>query len=96
MKLQNIKNLNKYLPVGTVVLTKNDIKTLMIIGYLTKNEDKTNDYIAVYYPEGFQNKECLLKFNHEDIVGVLKLGLKFDKQEEYNKFLNNEIEEYKF
>ena len=68
----------------------------MIIGYLKKDEETTNDYIAVYYPEGYQNKECLLMLNHEDIVGVVNFGLKFDKQEEYNKFLSNEIEEYKF
>ena len=96
MKLQDIKEFNKYLPVGTVVLVNNNIKTLMIIGYLSKNENKISDYIAVYYPEGFHGKECLQKFNHDDIVGVLKLGLKFDKQEEYNEFLNNKIEEYKF
>lgn len=96
MKLQDIKTFNKYLPVGTIVLIKNNIKTLMIIGYLSKNDEKIYDYVGVYCPEGFAGKEYLLKFNHDDVVGVMKMGLEFKKQKEYNDFLNNEIQEYKF
>ena len=95
MNIQDIKQYKKYLPVGTVLLIKNNIKTIMIIGYVYKNDsNETKDYIGVYYPEGYAMKEYLVDFNHQDIVGVIKLGCVFDKQQEYNKFLNNELEKY--
>lgn len=97
MKLIDTKKTEKYLPIGSVVFVKDDIKKIMIIGYFAKDEtQKKYDYVAIYYPEGYEKKEYLLKFNHEDIIAILKMGLIFDKQKEYNDFLNGRAEEYKF
>lgn len=96
MKMLSKEENKKYLPLGTLVLIKKDICALMIVGYLAKENDEIKDYKAVYYPYGFQEMKLLVKFNHEDIVGIIHLGNRFDKQEEYNAFLNGIIKEYKF
>lgn len=96
MKMPNKEENPKYLPLGTLVLVKKNICTLMIVGYLANENEKIKDYKAVYYPYGFQGMKLLVKFNHEDIVSIIHLGNKFEKQEEYNNFLNDRIKEYKF
>ena len=96
MKIMDISLYDKYLPAGTVILLKNEIRSIMIMGFIVKDNDDIKDYLGVYYPEGYIGDEYVLKFNHDDILGIINMGLEFDKQKEYNSFLKNEIEEYKF
>lgn len=65
------------LPVGTVVLLKNGMKKIMIVGIKPINKekpDKTYDYIGVLYPEGYISNEINFLFNHEDINDVIFKG----------------------
>lgn len=65
------------LPVGTVVLLKNGIKKIMIVGIKPINKEKldeTYDYIGVLYPEGYISNEINFLFNHEDINDIVFKG----------------------
>jgi len=65
--------LDHLLPIGSVVMLKNAMKKLMIIGILQKdreNPDKDYDYIGVLYPEGYLTKNAMFLFNHDDIVDI--------------------------
>ena len=87
---------DKYLPIGTVVLLKNALKRLMIIGFKTKsdnkleNEDKEFDYIGCIYPEGMVKDIPTMLFDHEQIAKIYHLGLEDDEEEkEFKKMLNS-------
>ena len=66
-------DINKLLPVGSIVLLKDATKKLMIIGILQVNseENKTFDYLGVPYPEGFLGEDTNFLFNHEDINDII-------------------------
>ena len=69
--------LEKYLPVGTVVLLKEAKKRIMIIGYLPVNkedENKVYDYAGCLYPEGIISSDKTLLFNHDQIEEIYFLG----------------------
>ena len=56
--------IKKYLPVGSVVLLKNGIKKVTIIGIMQNITNKDGevreyDYIGVFYPEGFLTMETM-------------------------------------
>ncbi len=68
----------KYLPIGTVCLT-NDSNKKMIIGI-----DKSGyDYVAVEYPEGYEGEGKLLYFNHEEVTELYSLGYKNEEGRAY-------------
>ena len=84
----------KYLPIGTVVLLKNAIKRLMIVGFNTKsgedNNDEEFDYVGCIYPEGMVKDIPSMLFNHDQIVKIYHLGLEDDEEEkEFKDMLNN-------
>jgi len=85
--------INKYLPIGSVVLLKNAKKRLMIIGLFQKvnDGDKIYDYTSCAYPIGMYDSNKLISFNHEDIDIVYAYGYMDD---EYFK-LNEKIIEKK-
>lgn len=67
------------LPIGTIVLLKNNEKKMMITGLLqtlTEKDDtvKEYDYLAVPYPEGFVDKRLQFLFNQEDIADIHYMG----------------------
>ena len=70
--------LEKYLPIGSVVMLKGGNKRVMIIGLCAVTETDKNkvwDYSGCLYPEGVlsSNQSCL--FNHDQIEKIYHLGL---------------------
>ena len=61
----------KYLPIGTILLIKNEITPYMITGYINKSLDKIKDYVCVPFPYGFMSDKIVSYFNHEDIEKVI-------------------------
>ena len=64
------------LPNGSVVTLKGATKKLMTIGIEVEMEgdEKTYDYIAVPYPEGYIDSETMFLFMQEDIENVSFVG----------------------
>lgn len=84
-------NNSKYLPLGTVVMLKNGIHKVMIVGYCTVSpeisETKMFDYMACLYPEGIFSLDKMMVFNHEDIDTTYQLGYSDSNQKDFNKKL---------
>ena len=86
--------LEQVLPVGTVVMLKDGMKRLMIMGYQqSQTEDlaRVYDYVACEYPEGFFSVEDMIMFDHTDIEHIFSLGLQNEEQVEFRKNLENEL-----
>jgi len=79
--------MNKYLPIGSVILLKEGEKRLMIYGVKQKESgtDKIWDYAACLFPEGNIDLEHTYIFNHEQIDKIYHLGLQDEEQYEFNK-----------
>lgn len=89
-------NLQKYLPLGTVVLLKNASHRSMIIGFAAANEENANkiyDYAAVPYPEGLINTNTHFLFNHSDIDKVFYLGLSDEEEQNFKLKLVSTVNE---
>ena len=71
-------DIEKYLPIGTVLMLKDAKKRIMIIGYLpVGNKDGKNevyDYAACLYPEGIISSDKTLLFNHDQIGEIYFIG----------------------
>lgn len=70
--------LEKYLPIGTVVLLKGGKKRVMIMGFCAveeNNKEKVWDYSACLYPEGVLSSTQSCLFNHDQIEKIYHLGL---------------------
>lgn len=92
-------NLNKYLPIGTVVMLKNGKKRVMITGFCCADEekkDKVYDYCGLLYPEGYVYKNQMFLFDHNQIEKIYYLGLNDEEnkkfQSELKKYLNSTVE----
>ncbi|MDD6794790.1 MAG: DUF4176 domain-containing protein [Clostridiaceae bacterium] len=85
----NNAGLNKYLPIGSVVLLKNATKKIMIYGrkQIHAASGKSYDYVACLYPEGNISDEYTYLFNHEDIQKVFFTGFVDETETYYNKEL---------
>ena len=99
----------KYLPIGTLVKLVGGNAVLMITGFCIKpqgkiagikgeieNKDDTYfDYCGCPYPSGIMNSNINIVFNHENIEGVIFMGLESKLHDEYSKFLKEQIEKEK-
>ena len=76
--------MEKYLPIGSVVLLTGGTKRVMIYGRRQIQEGTQTewDYIACLYPEGNINREYTFLFNHDQIKKVYHVGYQDD--EEFN------------
>ena len=79
--------MDKYLPIGSVVLLKSGSKRIMIYGrkqlQVGKQIEKIEwDYIGCLYPEGNISEEYMYLFNHEQIDKVFFMG--YQDEEEYD------------
>ena len=95
----------KFLPIGTVVKLIGGKAVLMITGYcpqttgkikglkgeIENTKDTYFDYAAVAYPAGIIDSNINVVFNHENIETVLFMGFETEIQEEYSKFLKEEM-----
>ncbi len=83
---------NLLLPIGSVVLTKDTNKKVVIVGYAANGKkEKIYDYIALPYPEGFINPDLILLFNHTNITSIIHKGLETKESIEALKDINNII-----
>ncbi|EOB3457214.1 DUF4176 domain-containing protein [Enterococcus hirae] len=89
------------LPIGSIVLLKEGLQKLMIVGRGTiytdqeTGKDTFADYMAVLYPTGL-NPETTIFFNHENIDQVVFRGYSDEEElrflevyEEWKKNLEN-------
>lgn len=78
------------LPIGSVVLLKDATKKLMIIGIMQVKEieNKTYDYLAVPYPEGYLGQDTNFLFDHEDINDIIFLGYTNPERESFIKAMD--------
>jgi hypothetical protein len=70
------ENIDKYLPIGTVVLVKQRDTEIMICGRQQSDvaTGKVYDYVGCFYPEGNINNERTFLFNHDHIVKIVHMG----------------------
>ena len=83
--------INKLLPIGSIVLLKNGIKKLMIMGIKQIKTDENNkefDYIGVLYPEGFLGNETNFLFNHDDINDIIFTGYSNPERDDFIAFID--------
>ena len=81
--------MDKYLPIGSVVLLKNGRKKIMIYGRKQMHVETGEewDYLACLYPEGNINEEFMYLFNHDQIDKVYYLG--YEDEEEIRFVVEN-------
>ena len=91
-----IEILDRYLPLGSIILIKGNVKKLMIVarGVLAgqDSDKKLYDYGAVLYPEGLID-ERLIFFNNSDIYNVVSEGYSDSDDEIMNENIKNWIKE---
>ena len=86
--------LEKFLPIGSVVVINNVDKKMMITGYLVSTSstgNKISDYVACLYPEGVISSDKNILFDHKDIKQVYAIGYSDDNQKDFSDKLK-EIE----
>ncbi len=70
--------INGLLPIGTVVLLKDSIKRVMIIGVCQGTDApegrKIYDYVGCVYPEGYLSATQNFLFNQEQIEKLFFIG----------------------
>lgn len=85
--------MNNLLPIGSVVLTKDTNKKVVIVGYAGNGKkEKIYDYIALPYPEGFIKPDLILLFNHTNITNIIYKGLETQESVEVLNDVKNIIE----
>lgn len=77
--------MDKYLPIGSVVLLKNGRKKIMIYGRKQMHVETGEewDYLACLYPEGNINEEFIYLFNHDQIDKVYYLGYEDEEEKRF-------------
>ena len=81
--------MEKYLPLGSVVLLKGGTKKIMIYGrrQIAAKTGETYDYAACFYPEGNISEEYTFLFNHENVETVVFYGYAGEEDKEFQKIL---------
>ena len=81
-----------YLPLGTVVILKNTLKKVMIVGISqVRNLDTIQeyDYVGVIYPLGVIGERSFIFFNNSDINDLLFQGYSNPEWEEFLEIVKN-------
>jgi hypothetical protein len=85
--------MDKYLPIGSVVLLNEGQKRVMIYG--RKQQQLATgtvwDYVACLYPEGNVNDEFTFLFNHDQIDRVFFIGFQDEDEFAFQKKLAEDI-----
>jgi hypothetical protein len=68
--------MDRYLPIGSVVLLSGGRKRIMIYGQMQRETGTGEiwDYVACPYPEGHLGKQFTYLFNHGQIARVFFIG----------------------
>lgn len=74
--------IERFLPIGSVVMTKHANKKFMITGYLVSQGagKKVYDYIACLYPEGVISTKENIAFDHSEIKTIYAIGYSDEEQ----------------
>lgn len=87
--------LDKFLPIGTVIVLNDGEKKLMITGFCPVNQETKQeyDYCGCLYPEGSLAVDTIFLFNHDQIKKVFYLGYDDEEEKEFKATLNKVISE---
>lgn len=87
----------KYLPIGSVVLLKDDTRKLMITGFCASEEgdddQKQYDYSGCMYPEGLISSDEIYLFDHDQIEEINFIGYETEEEQEFKKILIETLNE---
>lgn len=75
------------LPIGSIVILKNELRKVMIFGYdqkLIANPSSLFQYVGCFYPEGYISADKNILFQATDIKQVYFLGL---QDSSYDRFV---------
>lgn len=87
--------LNGLLPIGSVVLLRESVKRVMIIGIIQRsanNPEQIFDYCGVVYPEGFLSADTMLLFNNDQIDQIFAIGYQDAEQLKFKSQADEAIE----
>lgn len=86
-------NIEKYLPIGSVVLLKEAKKRVMVIGFAVKNKNtnESYDYVGCLFPEGVISSKKTLLFNHDQIEKIFFVGHSDMEEQEFKKKLDKMV-----
>lgn len=88
--------LDKYLPVGSIVLLTGGTKRLMVTGYCMQTEERPGviyDYSGCLYPEGVIRSDVTSVFNHDQIERIDFVGFTDDEGKSFTDELNNKLKD---
>lgn len=84
---------NKFLPVGSVVKLSENAPKVMISGFMPKSltSDVLYDYFGLPFPQGYEEDNKFVLFNHNQILEVCFLGSSNDGEFiKLNEYMNKE------
>ena len=87
--------IDKYLPIGSVVMLDGGEKRVMITGYACTSDDEPDvvyDYMGCLFPEGIVSTDENLLFNHDQILVLYHLGLIDEEEEDFMDDLEDMLE----
>ena len=86
-----------YLPIGSVVVMKEENIPLMIQGYaFTSGEgEHVYDYCGSIFPSGFESMDNSFCFDQDEIAKVLYIGYIGENSEEFLSFMDEKMKEVK-
>ena len=90
--------IDKYLPIGTVVLLKGADKRVMITGFACESSNQkgqTFDYSGCLYPEGIINSNQNMLFNHNQIETIYFIGYNDEEERQFKEKLKQVLNEEK-
>ena len=90
--------LDKYLPVGSIVLLNGGTKRLMITGYCMQTEERPGviyDYSGCLYPEGVIRSDVTSVFNHDQIEKIDFVGFVDDEGKAFTDELSHKLDDVK-
>ena len=83
--------MDELLPIGSIVLTSQTLKKIIIIGFLPKKETIVYDYVGVVLDN---NKEKVF-FNHDNISNIIFVGYQTRESILYQKIVKDTKHELK-
>ncbi|MDR1192872.1 MAG: DUF4176 domain-containing protein [Peptococcaceae bacterium] len=83
--------IEKLLPIGSIVRLKDSEKRLMVFGIKQSGSagggEVTADYIGVLYPEGYMGEQYQYLFNHGKIDEVVYRGFEDGERDTFTRKL---------
>lgn len=93
-----MKDQEKFLPIGSVVILEGGTKKIMITGFCSISEmDRTQvyDYSGCIYPEGYLSSNQICLFNHDQIEKVFFTGYESEEEKKFKKSLKKIVDDFK-